>query len=78
MLLQYSNYKYVVFAGGPGSSKAEKIDKIMNNLNDSFQHINVGKLLTEQLSDINTKDRFPPKMEKQISKNISQIGKMAN
>ena len=43
--------------GGPGSSKAEQVDSILNR--DRFCHVNVGKLLYEQLKGQNRNGVLP-------------------
>ena len=43
--------------GGPGSSKAEQVDSILNK--DRFSHVNVGKLLFEQLKGQNRNGVIP-------------------
>ena len=43
--------------GGPGSSKAEQVDSILNR--DRFCHVNVGKLLFEQLKGKNRNGVLP-------------------
>ena len=43
--------------GGPGSSKADQVDSILNR--DRFCHVNVGKLLFEQLKGQNRNGVLP-------------------
>ena len=57
--MQHLGWSKLLFAGGPGSSKAEKVEMLMNRLPSSLHHVNVGKLLSEHFSNINIKDRSP-------------------
>ena len=46
---------YLLFcSGGPGSSKAEQVDKIIDKVR--FYHINMGKILIEELKHPHVKN----------------------
>ena len=44
-------------SGGPGSSKADQVESVLNR--DRFCHVNVGKLLFEQLKGQNRNGVLP-------------------